>query len=139
MGEGSQLTELVVGIMSSSAPILAAVAALFFYVHKLMQGLRQELNRQTESLRQELHSNSESLRQQLGSNSESLRQELVGQSESLRRELGGRIDNGLAEARLERTELRKDIKRVEVNVALIAGHVLGADAIKDAMTEDEAA
>ena len=113
MGEGSQLTELVVGIMSSSAPILAAVAALFFYVHKLMA----ESNRRTESLRQEL----------------------VGKSESLRQELVGKIDNGLAEARLERTELRKDIKRVEVNVALIAGHVLGDDAIKDAMTEDEAA
>ena len=130
MGEGSQLTELVVGIMSSSAPILAAVAALFFYVHKLMA----ESNRRTESLRQEL----------------------VGKSESLRQELVGKIDNGLAEARVEfreglaearreRAELRKDIRRVdenlrrvEVNVARIAGHVIGVEEIKNAMTEDEA-
>ena len=108
MGEGSQLTELVVGIMSSSAPILAAVAALFFYLHKLMA----ESNRRTESLRQELNRQTESLRQELGSNSESLRKDIR------------RVDENL--------------RRVEVNVARIAGHVIGVEEIKNAMTEDEA-
>ena len=119
MGEGSQLTELVVGIMSSSAPILAAVAALFFYVHKLMA----ESNRRTESLRKEL----------------------VGKIDNGLAEARVEFREGLAEARRERAELRKDIRRVdenlrrvEVNVARIAGHVIGVEEIKNAMTEDEA-
>ena len=116
MGDVSQLTLLMLGLMTISVSILGTMVGLFFHVNK--------------------------------------------QSESLRQELGGRIDNGLAEvrvefreglaesrvefreslaeARLERAELRKDISRVEVNVARIAGHVLGVEDIKNAMTENEA-